>query len=245
MTASEVGGLPELLFNACLLSCCLDQNCNFGAPSNFLEYFLTPNLLNMYAFIEGILTEKRPAYAVVNCNGIGFLLNISLHTYSLLPEPKDENSTCCRLFTHLIVREDAMMLYGFASEDERGLFRELISVSGIGAGTARLMFSSLTPSEIRTAIVRGDIKLIQSIKGIGSKTAQRIIVDLKDKLEKTIVGGEILETRYNTQKDEALSGLIMLGFNKAAAEKTIDKIIKTEGKDLSVEDLIKNALKML
>lgn len=214
-------------------------------PQIFHIFFFEPILPDMYAFIEGILTEKRPAYAVVNCNGIGFLLNISLHTYSSLPEPNNEKPTFCRLYTHLIVREDALTLYGFASEDERGLFKELISVSGIGAGTARLIFSSLSPAEIRAAIVRGDIKLIQSIKGIGSKTAQRIIVDLKDKLEKSVSTGEILETRYNTQKDEALSGLIMLGFNKAAAEKTIDKIIKTEGKDLSVEDLIKNALKML
>jgi Holliday junction DNA helicase RuvA len=143
------------------------------------------------------------------------------------------------------VREDAQVLYGFASEEERALFRQLITVSGIGANTARLIFSSLSPEEIRAAIVRGDISLIQSVKGIGSKTAQRIIVDLKDKLEKTGIAGDILETQYNTKKDEALSGLVMLGFNKSLAEKTIDRIMRAEGSSLSVEDLIKNALKML
>lgn len=199
----------------------------------------------MYTFIEGQLIEKRPAYAVINCNGIGYLLHISLHTYGLLPEVSEKNPAGCRLLTHLVVREDALILFGFANEDERVLFRELITVSGIGAGTARLIFSSLTPAEIRAAIVKGDTSLIQSVKGIGSKTALRIIVDLKDKLEKTGIAGEILKTQYNTKKDEALSGLIMLGFNKILAEKTIDKIIRNEGSGLSVEELIKNALKTL
>ncbi len=199
----------------------------------------------MYSFIEGQLIEKKPTYVVISCNGIGYFLNISLHTYGLLPEVTNSSPAQCRLFTHLIVKEDALVLYGFASEDERSLFRQLITVSGIGAGTARLIFSSLPPSEIHSAIIRGDNVLIQSVKGIGSKTAQRIIVDLKDKLEKSNIAGEFLESQNNTKKDEALSGLIMLGFNKAAAEKTIDKIIRTEGSGLSVEDLIKNALKML
>ena len=199
----------------------------------------------MYSFFEGQLVEKGPAYAVINCNGVGYLLYISLHTYSLLPEPKSGEPVHCRLLTHLIVREDVMALYGFATEDERVLFRQLITVSGIGANTARVIFSSLTPEEIRAAIVRGDTGLIQSVKGIGSKTAQRIIVDLRDKLEKTAVAGEFLEMQYNTKKDEALSGLIMLGFNKSLAEKTIDKIIRTEGSGLSVEELIKKALRML
>ena len=199
----------------------------------------------MYSFIEGTLVEKKPTYVVVNCNGIGYLLNISLHTYSMLPDPSGKSPVSCRLLAHLIVREDAHVLFGFASEEERALFRQLITVSGIGANTARLISSSLSPEEIRAAIVRGDISLIQSVKGIGSKTAQRIIVDLKDKLEKTGIAGDILETQYNTKKDEALSGLIMLGFNKSLAEKTIDRIIRTEGSSLSVEDLIKNALKML
>jgi holliday junction DNA helicase RuvA len=199
----------------------------------------------MYSFFEGQLEEKGPAHAVINCNGVGYLLYISLHTYSLLPEPKSAEPVHCRLLTHLIVREDVMALYGFATEDERVLFRQLITVSGIGANTARVIFSSLTPEEIRAAIVRGDTSLIQSVKGIGSKTAQRIIVDLRDKLEKTTVAVEFLEMQYNTKKDEALSGLIMLGFNKSLAEKTIDKIIRTEGSGLSVEELIKKALRML
>ena len=199
----------------------------------------------MYSFIEGKLVEKKPTYVVVNCNGIGYLLNISLHTYSMLPDPSDKSPVSCRLLAHLIVREDAHVLFGFSSEEERALFRQLITVSGIGANTARLIFSSLTPAEISSAIVRGETSLIQSVKGIGSKTAQRIIVDLKDKLEKTGIAGEFLETPYNTKKDEALSGLIMLGFNKTLAEKTIDKIIRTEGSGLSVEELIKNSLRML
>jgi Holliday junction DNA helicase RuvA len=199
----------------------------------------------MYSFIEGQLVEKGPAYAVINCSGVGYLLNISLHTYSRIPEPTPDKPVICRLHTHFIVREDAMALYGFADQEERTLFRELITVSGIGANTARLILSSLSPSEIRSAIIKGDISLLQSIKGIGSKTAQRIVVDLRDKLGKVDVAGEILEMQYNTKKDEALSGLIMLGFNKTLAEKTIDKIIRTEGSGLSVEDLIKYALKML
>ena len=199
----------------------------------------------MYSFIEGTLIEKKPAFAVINCNGVGYLLQISLHTYSSLPDPSAENAVFCRLLTHLIVREDALVLFGFASEDERLIFKQLITVSGIGANTARLIFSSLSPDEVRNAIVRGDTSLIQSVKGIGNKTAQRIIVDLRDKLEKTGVQGEFLETQYNTKKDEALSGLVMLGFSKPLAEKTIDRIIRTEGSVLSVEDLIKTALRML
>lgn len=199
----------------------------------------------MYSFIEGLLVEKKPTYAVVNCNGVGFLMNISLYTYGQLPDPVAGISATCKLLTHLIVKEDALVLYGFTTEEERQLFRELITVSGIGAGTARLLLSSLNPAEIKAAIVRGDISLIQSVKGIGNKTAQRIIVDLRDKLGKTGAAGEILEIPYNTKKDEALSGLIMLGFNKTQAEKTIDKIIRAEGSGLSVEDLIKSALKML
>lgn len=209
-----------------------------------LDYYRYP-INAMYSFIEGVLAEKRPTYTVLNCNGVGYLLNISLHTYGQLPDPASGVEVTCRLLTHLIVKEDALVLYGFSTEEERHLFRELITVSGIGAGTARLILSSLNPAEIKTAIVRGDISLIQSVKGIGSKTAQRIIVDLRDKLGKTGTTGEILEIQYNTKKDEALSGLIMLGFNKTLAEKTIDKIIRTEGSGLSVEDLIKSALKML
>lgn len=199
----------------------------------------------MYSFIEGQLIEKKPTYAVLNCMGIGYLLNISLYTFGLLPDITNNEPDNCKLFTHLMVKEDAMLLYGFANEDERTLFRQLITVSGIGAGTARLIFTSLSPTEVHSAIVRGDGMLLQSVKGIGSKTAQRIIIDLKDKLGKVSITGEFLESSYNTKKDEALSGLIMLGFNKAAAEKTIDKIIKNEGSGLSIEELIKHALKVL
>lgn len=199
----------------------------------------------MYSFIEGQLVEKNPAFAILNCNGVGYLLHISLHTYSLLPDVAGGKVVECRLLTHLVVREDAFMLYGFHNENERILFRQLITVSGIGANTARLIFSSLTPEEIREAIIKGNTSVIQSIKGIGNKTAQRIIVDLRDKLDKAGTSGEFLETQYNTKKDEALSGLIMLGFGKSLAEKTIDKVIRSEGSNLSVEDLIKNSLRML
>ncbi|MCK4361556.1 MAG: Holliday junction branch migration protein RuvA [Bacteroidales bacterium] len=137
------------------------------------------------------------------------------------------------------------MLYGFADEEERKLFRHLISVSGVGANTARLILSSLSPNELYEAIISNNVSVLQSIKGIGSKTAQRIIVDLQDKLEKEKIPTEKLGIQHNTKKDEALSGLIILGFNKNTAEKALNRILQTENKDLSVEQLIKSALKIL
>ncbi|MCX6245092.1 MAG: Holliday junction branch migration protein RuvA [Bacteroidetes bacterium] len=194
----------------------------------------------MYEFIKGRLTERNPAYAVIEANGIGYLLNISLHTYSQLKE--EEN---CMLFTHLVVREDAMMLYGFADAEERELFRHLISVSGVGPNTARMILSSVHPSEVAQAIVQGNAPLLQSIKGIGSKTAQRLIIDLKDKLSKDLIPYEKLPGGYNTKKEEALSGLIILGFSKMMAEKALTKVIEKEGSALPVEQLIRHALKIL
>ncbi|MDZ4205171.1 MAG: Holliday junction branch migration protein RuvA [Bacteroidales bacterium] len=199
----------------------------------------------MYSHIEGLLTEKKPTYVVVDCQGVGYQIHISLHTYGKLPEANANNQPRCKLLTHLIVREDALLLYGFVEENERDLFKELITVSGIGSNTARLILSSLSPQEIRSAIRRGEASLLQSIKGIGAKTAQRIIIDLSDRLDKPGFAGDILETQYNTRKDEALSGLVMLGFNKPLADKTLQKIINSGGANLSVEDLIKNALKLL
>jgi Holliday junction DNA helicase RuvA len=194
----------------------------------------------MYSYIEGKLVEKNLTNVVIESNGIGYLINISLHTYSLLGDEEK-----CKLYTHFIVREDAQLLYGFADEEERKLFRHLISVSGVGANTARLILSSLSPNELYETIISNNVPVLQSIKGIGSKTAQRIIVDLRDKLEKEGIPTEKLGIQHNTKKDEALSGLIILGFNKNTAEKALNRILQTENKDLSVEQLIKSALKIL
>jgi len=194
----------------------------------------------MYEFIKGRLTEKTPTYAVVEANGVGYLLHISLNTYSQLKE--DEN---CKLLVHLVVREDAMILFGFAEADERELFRQLISVSGVGPNTARMILSSVQPTEFVQAIVTGNVPLLQSIKGIGAKTAQRLIVELKDKLSKDMLPFEKMPGEYNTKKDEALSGLIILGFSKMIAEKALTKVIEKEGSALQVEQLIRHALKIL
>ncbi len=194
----------------------------------------------MYAFIEGKIAGINPAEVVIDCQGVGYDISISVNTYSQI---KDLES--CRLLTHLSVKEDAMVLYGFAREDERRLFRQLITVSGVGAGTARLILSSLTPDEVTNAIVLGQANILQKVKGIGGKTAQRIIIDLKDKLGKDQGVKEILGSTYNTKREEALSALSMLGFNKSLTEKAIDKIIKEEGTSLTVEQLIKSALKIL
>lgn len=194
----------------------------------------------MYAFIEGTIDSLNPATAVLNCGGIGYNISISLSTYSLIKEKE-----ACRLFTHLVVKEDAHVLYGFATEGERVLFRHLISVSGVGANTARLILSSLSPHDVSEAITSGNVPVLQRVKGIGGKTAQRIVIDLKDKLVKDTGIKEFLGTIHNTNKEEALSALTLLGFNKALAEKTVDTILQEEGSAISVEKLIKSALKIM
>ncbi|MEI7727315.1 MAG: Holliday junction branch migration protein RuvA [Bacteroidota bacterium] len=194
----------------------------------------------MYEYIQGKLVEKNPAYAVVDVNGIGYLLNISLHTYSKLVV--DEK---CILYAHLVVREDDMLLYGFADTGERELFRQLISVSGVGVNTARIILSSHTPVEVIRAIGEGNAILLQQIKGIGAKTAQRIIIDLKDKVSRELIPYEKSGILHNTKKEEALSGLIILGFPKMVADKALNKIIESEGTGLTAEQLIKHALKVL
>ncbi len=194
----------------------------------------------MYEFIKGKLVEKNPGYAVVEAGGIGYLLNISIHTYSVLKE--DE---ACMLYTHLVVREDDMLLYGFAEPGERELFRQLITVSGVGVNTARMILSSLSPEEVYEAIAAGDAALLQRVKGIGGKTAQRIIIDLKDKVSRELIPHEKSGFLHNTKKEEALSGLIILGFPKMVAEKALSRVIDTEGTSLTVEQLIKQALKIL
>lgn len=194
----------------------------------------------MYSFIEGNIAELNPATAVVACNGIGYTINISLHTYSQI-----HGKAACRLFTHLIVREDALTLYGFADTGERHVFQQLISVSGVGPNTARLILSSLTPAEVADAIASENVRLLQSIKGIGGKSALRIIIDLKDKIMKDLPAGENLMAAHNTGKQEALSALVMLGFNRPVADKALDQVMKANGGTLPVDQLIKQALKIL
>lgn len=194
----------------------------------------------MYEYIRGKLVEKNPAYAVIEAAGFGWHINISLHTYTLLKEEEP-----AMLFLHLVVREDDMILYGFADTRERDLFRHLIGVSGVGVATARIILSSLSPSELVNAIAGGDSALLQRIKGIGAKTAQRIIIDLKDKMPSDTGMPEKTGQMHNTHKEEALSGLIILGFPKVPAEKALNRIIESEGTGLTVEQLIKLALKVL
>lgn len=193
----------------------------------------------MITHIQGRLVEKNPTDVVIDCNGVGYLLHISLHTYSQISD-----SEHLKLYTHLQVKEDSHTLFGFSTVAEREVFRLLISVSGVGASTARAMLSSLTPKQVREGIAHGDVALIQSIKGIGAKTAQRVILDLKDKILKVYDIDELSETQNNTNKDEALSALEVLGFNKKQSERVVDKIIATQG-ELSVEVIIKEALKNL
>ncbi|MCK9204323.1 MAG: Holliday junction branch migration protein RuvA [Bacteroidales bacterium] len=194
----------------------------------------------MYDYIKGRLMERTPGYVVVETGGIGYLLNISINTYSQLRE-----DVPCTLYTHLVVREDDMLLYGFADPGERELFRQLITVSGVGVNTARMILSSLSPEEVFNAIASGDAPLLQRVKGIGGKTAQRIIIDLKDKISKEMVPHEKSGFLHNTKKEEALSGLIILGFPKMLADKALSKIIEKEGTGLTVEQLIKQALQIL
>jgi len=193
----------------------------------------------MYDFISGKLSEITPTYVIIDNQGIGYLVNITVNTYSQIKDLKE-----ARLFTHLVVREDAHILYGFAKKNERQLFLMLLTVSGVGANTARLILSSLTTEEAYEAITQSNISVLQSVKGIGGKTAQRIIIDLKDKLIKQDIQLEKIASSHNTLKDEALSGLLILGFNKTIAEKAVNKVLK-QAKIESVEKLIKEALKIL
>jgi holliday junction DNA helicase RuvA len=194
----------------------------------------------MIAFIEGNVTEKNPAYLVINCQGVGYMLHISLNTYNAIPDQGN-----VRIHTLQVIREDAHLLYGFASKDERELFSHLISVSGVGPNTARMILSSMTPEDIKTAIVSNNVSALQSIKGIGAKSAQRIVVDLKDRLEKEgVLKAENLHFTDNTIQQEALSALVMLGFAKNTAQKAIASILKkNQGTPVSAEYLVKEALK--
>ncbi len=193
----------------------------------------------MIEYIRGNITELTPTYLVIENGGTGYFLNISLTTYGRL-----EGRSEYKILVHEVIREDSHQLFGFADTNEREIFRHLISVTGVGPGTARMMLSSLNPDEIEKAILGSDVALLKGVKGIGIKTAQRIIVDLKDKLGKHTGTGEIFSFTDNTKKEEALSALVMLGFGKSAVNKVLDRIIR-EDKNLTVEDLIKKALKSL
>lgn len=193
----------------------------------------------MYEFIKGKITELTPAYAVIENSGIGYLIHISLNTYSRL-NPSEQ----CTLLLHHVVREDAQQLFGFHARQERELFRLLISVSGIGPNTARMMLSSSNPGDIQKAISTGSLLLLKSIKGIGQKTAERIIVELRDKILKVAPSDEILSQPHNTIREEALSALIMLGFGRNIAEKVLDKLL-LQNAGLNPEELVKQALKQL
>jgi holliday junction DNA helicase RuvA len=193
----------------------------------------------MIDYIKGAITQITPTFLILENGGIGYFINISISTFSKL-EGKNEY----KILVHEVIREDSHLLFGFADSGERDIFRLLISVTGVGANTARMMLSSLSSGEIEKAIIGSDVNVLKSVKGIGLKTAQRIIIDLKDKLGKQAGSGEIFAIADNTTREEALSALVMLGFAKSAVSKILDKIVKEE-KNLTVEDIIKRALKNL
>jgi holliday junction DNA helicase RuvA len=193
----------------------------------------------MIDYVKGNVTQVTPTFVTLETGGIGYFINISLTTFSKL-----EGKTEFKMLIHEIIREDTHQLFGFADTEERDIFRSLISVTGVGANTARMMLSSLNPPEIESAILGSNVGILKSVKGIGLKTAERIIVDLKDKLGKHAGSGEIFAFADNTRREEALSALVMLGFAKSAVSKVLDKIVREE-KNLTVEDMIKRALKNL
>ncbi len=193
----------------------------------------------MYDYLKGKMVERTPTHVVIDVAGVGYMVNISLTTYSKIKEKEN-----IKVFIFFVVREDAHILYGFADENERLLFSQLITVSGVGANTARLILSSLSTEEAYDAIVFAKATVLQGVKGIGGKTAQRIIIDLKDKLIKSGIELEKIDQTHNTIREEALSGLLILGFNKLSAEKAVDKVLKADN-IIDVEGLIKEVLKIL
>jgi Holliday junction DNA helicase RuvA len=195
----------------------------------------------MIAFLKGRLVHREPTFLWIDVNGVGYHVNISLQTFS---EIKDQENV--RVFTHLTVREDAHILYGFSSEAEKKLFQLLISVNGVGPNTAIVMLSYLNTSELKSAIIREDVGALQAVKGIGGKTAQRVIIELKDKLKKESwdeIQTPISSGSHNTLRNEALSALLTLGLPKAAAEKSVDAVLRKSGNTITLEDLVKQALK--
>jgi holliday junction DNA helicase RuvA len=195
----------------------------------------------MIAFLKGRLAHRDPTHVLIEVNGVGYHVNITLQTYSVIKEQEN-----ILLYTHLSIREDAHVLFGFATETEKKLFQQLISVSGVGPSTAIVMLSYMNEHELKAAIAREDTAALQSIKGIGGKTAQRVIIELKDKLKKESweeTQPLIPSGLNNTVKREALSALLTLGLPKAVAEKSIDSVLKKSGNTITLEDLVKQALK--
>lgn len=194
----------------------------------------------MITHIDGILEEKNPASAIIDVNGVGYMLHISLNTYAALPDKGR-----VRLFTYLSIREDAHTLFGFATKNEREMYKQLISVSGVGPSTARVILSSMTSAECANAIVSGDVAVFKKVKGIGAKSAERIIIDLKDKVNGEVLSIENFASAGNTIKNEALSALVVLGVDKKKAEKIITDALSKLGENASVEELVKIALKAI
>lgn len=195
----------------------------------------------MIAYLKGRLVQKEPAFVIIDVNGIGYQVMISLSTYSEIKDRED-----ITLQTILVVREDAHILYGFSTAAEKLMFQQLISVNGIGPSTAMMVLSSMDPADLRNAIIREEVHTLQSVKGIGAKTAQRLILELKDKVRKDNAdpsGAINSAAGHNTTRSEALSALMTLGVSRPAAEKSIDAILKKSGNSLSLEDLVKIALK--
>jgi len=193
----------------------------------------------MITYIEGKLIEKTPTYSVIETNGVGYFIHNSLHTFSQIPN--EEN---LKLYTHFHIREDTQALYGFFTKTEREVFRQLISVSGVGVGTAMVMLSSMSPEEIQHAIATGNVALIKKVKGIGIKTAERVIIDLRDKILKTVNIDSISMESNNTIREESLSALDVLGFARKQTERVVENILK-ENPNMDVKSLIKQALKNL
>ncbi|MGK7390920.1 MAG: Holliday junction branch migration protein RuvA [Candidatus Cyclobacteriaceae bacterium M2_1C_046] len=192
----------------------------------------------MIAYIEGKITVNEPTHTIIDVNGIGYQLNISLNTFSAI-----KGAAKVKLHAYLHVKEDSHTLFGFHTLAEKRMFLSLLSISGVGPNTALMIQSSLPPEELQRAIISDDVRTIQSVKGVGAKTAQRIILELKDKIQKEEISGEITKPSHNTVRAEALSALTVLGINKSTAEKSIDSILKKTGSNISLEELIKQALK--
>lgn len=194
----------------------------------------------MIEYIDGELVSRTPTFGVIETNGIGYIFQTSLHTFESLTGKKK-----VKIFMHTAIREDAHVLYGFAHESEREMFRSLISVSGIGPASAIAALSSYTPAELQTAIVQGDVAALKKIKGVGAKSAERIIVDLKDKIGAGDANFDIFGAQNNTLRSEALRALRNLGFDTCKAQKTVDKVLETNDESMSIENLIKESLKRL
>lgn len=192
----------------------------------------------MIAYIEGKITINEPTHTVIDINGVGYQLNISLNTYGVIKALKE-----VKLHAYLHIKEDAHTLFGFHSAEEKSMFLSLLSISGVGPSTALMIQSSIGAAELKQAIVSEDVRTIQSVKGVGGKTAQRIILELKDKMQKEGISADLITTTHNTVRQEALSALMVLGINKVSAEKSIDRILKREGHTITLEELIKQALK--